>query len=108
MNVMRLVAVTSGHAGYIAGANDGIVTAQGKPSSRKVWLLNATTMEVAQVVTSLSNGHYLFAAVDISKEYLVIVRDYKKEYEPFAWDYVKPANDLTVTEQLELWRSWQT
>ncbi|WIF21954.1 hypothetical protein [Shewanella phage vB_SbaS_Y11] len=38
----------------------------------------------------------------------MMVRDYKREYEPFAWDYVKPANDLTVTEQLALWQSWQS
>lgn len=108
MKKMRLVSVTNGHTGYIAGANDGIVTVQGKPSSRKVWLLNAETMGVEQVVISLSNGHYLFAAIDVSKDYLVIVRDYKREYEPFAWDYVKPANDLTVVEQLALWQAWQT
>ena len=43
-----------------------------------------------------------------NKEYLVMVRDYKKELEPFCWDYVKPADDLTITEQNALWQSWQT
>ena len=93
---------------YIAGSGDGIVTVQGKPASRKIWLLNAQNMAVEQVVTSLQNGHYLFMGLDPDKSYLVMVRDYKKEYEPFVWDYVKPADDLTVAEQQALWQSWQT
>lgn len=95
------------HSGYIAGANDGIVTVQGKPASRKIWLLNAQTMAVEQVVTSLKNGHYLFLGLNPAKEYLVMVRDYKKELEPFAWDYVKPADDLTIDEQQAMWQTWQ-
>lgn len=94
--------------GYIAGTGDGIVTVLGKPGSRKIWLLNAQTMAVEQVITSLKNGHYLFLGLELSKEYLVIVRDYKRELEPFAWDYVKPANDLTIAEQQALWQTWQT
>lgn len=95
------------HSGYIAGSGDGIVTVQGVPSSRKIWLLDASTMTVEQAVTSLSNGHYLFLGLDPNKEYLVIARDYKKEFESFVWDYVKPADDLTITEQESLWQSWQ-
>lgn len=95
------------HSGYIAGSADGIVTVQGKPASRNIWLLNAQTMAVEQVVTSLKNGHYLFLGLDLAKEYLVMVRDYKRELEPFAWDYVTPANDLTITEQQALWATWR-
>lgn len=95
------------HSGYIAGSGDGIVTAQGKPASRKIWLLSVQTMAVEQIITSLKNGHYLFMGLDPTKEYLVMVRDYKRELEPFAWDYVKPANDLTIAEQQALWATWQ-
>lgn len=95
------------HNGYIAGASDGIVTVQGKPASRKIWLLNAHTMATEQVITSLKNGHYMFLGLDPAKRYLVMVRDYKKEFEPFAWDDVPPADDLTVAEQQELWQTWQ-
>lgn len=95
------------HSGYIAGSADGIVTVQGKPASRKIWLLDAQTMAVEQVIASLSNGHYIFMGLDPAKEYLVMARDYKKEFEPFAWDYVKPADDLTVAEQQALWQTWQ-
>jgi len=95
------------HSGYIAGSGDGIVTVQGKPASRKIWLLNAKSMAAEAMQWSLSNGHYLFLGLDANKEYLVMVRDYKRELEPFAWDYVKPANDLTITEQQALWQTWQ-
>lgn len=94
--------------GYIAGSDAGIVTVQGKPASRKIWLLNASTMTVEQTTTSLKNGHYLFMGLDSDKRYLVMARDYKKEYEPFVWDYVAPADDLTIAEQQALWQSWQT
>ncbi|WP_083603579.1 hypothetical protein [Psychrobacter sp. C 20.9] len=95
-------------AGYIAGSGDGIVTVQGKPASRKIWLLNANTMVVEQIVTSLKNGHYLFMGLDPNKKYLVMVRDYKREYEPFVWDYLTPSDDLTIAEQQALRLSWQT
>lgn len=106
MIIGRLLLGTS-RTGYIAGTGDGIVTVLGKPAAREIWLLNARALSVEQVVTSLSNGHYLFMGLEPSKEYLVMVRDYKKEFEPFCWDYVKPADDLNITEQNALWQSWQ-
>lgn len=96
------------NSGYIAGSGDGIVTVAGKPASRKIWLLDAKTMTVEQIITSLSNGHYLFMGLDPAKKYLVMVRDYKKEYEPFVWDDVTAADDLTIVEQQTLQQSWQT
>lgn len=93
--------------GYIAGTGDGIVTVAGKPASRKIWLLNVQTLAVEQVITSLKNGHYIFLGLDPAKKYMVMVRDYKKEYEPFVWDDVTPADDLTIDEQQALWASFQ-
>lgn len=94
--------------GYIAGANDGIVTVQGSPASRNIWLLDAQNMTAIQIITSLGNGHYMFLGLDTTKEYLVMARDFKREFEPFAWDYVKPASDLTIEQQQALWQTWQT
>lgn len=94
--------------GYIAGSGDGIVTAMSSPASRNIYLLDANDMQLLRITTSLKNGHYLFMGLDSTKEYLVMVRDYKKELEPFAWDFVKPANDLTIAEQQALWQTWQT
>lgn len=101
-------ALSLAHSGYIAGSSDGIVTVKGKPASRKIWLLDAASMAVEQIVTSLKNGHYLFMGLDPAREYLVMARDHKKEYEPFVWDYVAPADDLAIDEQQALWQSWQT
>lgn len=105
---IRNIIPTYRHSSYIAGANDGIVTVQGKPASREIWLLDARTMAIEQVITSLNNGHYLFMGLNPTKEYLVMARDYKKEFEPFVWDWVKPADDLTIAAQQVLWKSWQT
>lgn len=95
------------HSGYIAGSGDGIVTVQGKPAQRKIWLLDAQSLAIEKIITSLDNGHYAFFDLDTDREYLVMARDYKKELEPFAWDFVKPANDLTIAEQQALWQTWQ-
>lgn len=97
-----------GNSGYIAGTSEGIVTVASKPASRKIWLFNAQTMALEKTAASLPNGHYIFMNLNPDKEYLVMVRDYKREFEPFAWDYVSPADDLTITEQQALWQSWQT
>lgn len=96
------------HKGYIAGSGDGIVTVQGKPSSRHIYLLDAVTMQLLSRNQSLPNGHYIIKGLDPSKQYLVMVRDYKKEFEPFAWDFVVPAADLTLNEQNVIEQSWQT
>lgn len=98
--------------GYIAGSGDGIVTAGGVPAVRKVCLLNVQTLEWVKVTKSLANGRYLFMGLEPSKKYLVMVRDLpptgsEQGYEPFCWDYVTPATDLTIAEQQQLWDSWQ-
>lgn len=93
--------------GYIAGSGDGIVTALGNPASRKIWLFNAETMVIQQATVSLPSGHYIFIGLDVSKRYLVMVRDYKKELEPSCFDNVKPADDLTIEQQQTMWSSWQ-
>lgn len=94
--------------GYIAGSGDGIVTVAGKPASREILLLNSETLNIERKTTSLKNGHYIFLGLPPENEYMVMLRDNKKEYEPFVWDYVKPADDLLVSEQQALWASWQT
>lgn len=99
--------------GYIAGAADGIVTVKGKPDRRDIYLLNADTLAIVQINASLRNGHYMFTGLDTTKRYLLMVRDFKpngveQRYEPFAYDYLTPADDLTVSEQKALWQSWQT
>lgn len=106
--VNNYASIVLAKSSYIAGGGDGIVTVAGKPASRRVWLLNAQTLAIEAVQWSLSNGHYMFLGLNPDKHYLVIVRDYKKECEPFVWDNVIPADDLTIDEQMALQASWQT
>lgn len=94
--------------GYIAGTGSGIVTVYGQPAKRRIWLLAVETMQVIDAVYSTASGNYLFAALNPDYEYLVLGRDNLKQYEPVAWDFVKPATDKTVVEQIALWKSWQT
>ena len=101
------------HSGYIAGSGDGIVTVQGKPASRKIWLLDAQAVIVEQVVTSLNNGHYMFLGLDPNKKYIMIVRDFEPDGvkwtgEAAIWDYIEPMSDKTLEAQEALWASWQT
>jgi hypothetical protein len=94
--------------GYIAGAVDGIVTVASIAAKRDIVALNVQDLSVVQRSQSLSNGHYLLNGLDPTKQYLIMARDYNKEYEPAVFDYVTPATDLTIAQQQELWQSWQT
>lgn len=91
--------LSSKNLSYIAGTGTGIVTALGKPASRQIFLIDAKTMIVLQSTWSKADGRYIFIHLDANKEYIVMARDYKRKLEPFVWDYVKPANDLTLANQ---------
>lgn len=93
--------------GYIAGSQDGIVTVYGKPSAIWIYLFDAISLEFVRQTMSLNNGHYIIMGLDPTKQYLLVARDHNKKYEPFAYDYITPATDLTVAEQQQLWQSWQ-
>ena len=100
-------------SGYIAGTGDGIVTINGRPARREIWCMDASNYVWLRRAWSLTNGHYLITGLDPNKRYLVMSRDLPpngvdQRYEPFAWDYVEPATDLTLGEQKALWASWQT
>ena len=98
--------------GYIAGSADGIVTINGQPVSRPIYLYEVgsgiSLMTLVARQASLANGHYIFIGLDPNKQYLIMARDHNREYEPVVFDYVTPATDLTIAEQQELWESWQT
>lgn len=106
-----LLSILTAHAkdqqGYIAGTDDGIVTVVSTPTSRAITVLNADTLHYVCTATSTLKGNYLIMGLDPNKRYLIMARDHKREYEPFAWDWVVPATDLTITEQWALWESWQ-
>ena len=80
----------------------------GSPTIRDITVLDAMDLSVVTRSQSFSNGRYLLNGLDPTKQYMVMARDYNKEYEPAVWDYVTPATDLTLQQQQELWQSWQT
>lgn len=97
--------------GYIAGTDDGIVTVNGQPAVRPIYLFDFSDYQPPILVAKIfsdNKGRYLFKNLDTTKQYLVMARDYNREYEPAVWDYVTPATDLTIEQQQELWESWQT
>ena len=106
--ILKNVFFGSSSQGYIAGTADGVVTINGVVAKRDIVVLDAVDLSVVQRSQSFSNGHYLLNGLDATKQYIVMARDYNKEYEPAVWDYVTPATDLTLQQQQELWQSWQT
>ena len=103
-------------SGYIAGTSDGIVTVNGQPAIRPIYLFEFFDYQSPILVSRIfsnSKGRYLFKNLDATKKYMVMCRDFaptasEQRYEPVCWDYVTPATDLTVQQQQELWGSWQT
>lgn len=106
--IINKLLLGTNHIGYIAGSGDGIATVAGEPAARDIVLFDADGLTIVSRMVSLPNGHYLLNGLNPSMQYLVMVRDHTKQYEPFVWDYVKPATDLTIDEQQVMWQSWQT
>lgn len=100
--------VRHGGHGYIAGTADGIVTVGGRPAKRELWLLSLKERRIIRSTWSDRQGRYLIRHLDPKQEYLLMARDYERHYEPFCYDYLKPATDLTTAEQLALWQQWQS
>lgn len=103
---MRIVDVIhlNRHTAYIAGVGNGVVSVGGIPASRKVYALDAKTLNVIKTAVSTDDGQYLIPHLDPTKRYLVMARDYQGEYEPYCYDNVAPATDLTLDEQQALWQ----
>ncbi|WP_165006248.1 hypothetical protein [Neisseria yangbaofengii] len=82
-----------GGKGYIAGEAEGIVTVGGQPASRRVYLFVLPSMECIADTWSKPDGSYRFDRLDSEKEYMMVARDYKKQYEPVSYDFIKPYVD---------------
>lgn len=77
--------------GLIAGRGDGILTVGGEPAERRILLFDRDTFKLVRSVWSNPNGTYLFDRINPDREYLVLAIDHKKQYEPVAYDFVRPA-----------------
>lgn len=78
--------------GFIAGAGNGIVTVDGKPSQKRIVIFERVdSLPILRVTWSHSDGSYLVDNLDKDKTYLVMAFDDKQKYEPVAWDFIKAA-----------------
>ncbi|HGO8485671.1 TPA: hypothetical protein ACLA94_000299 [Neisseria meningitidis] len=76
--------------GLIAGAGRGVVTVEGAPASRRVYLFALPDMVCIDDVWADDNGEYRFAQLDTEKRFLLLARDHTGKYEPVSADNVKP------------------
>jgi hypothetical protein len=95
------------HKGYFAGRDDGIVTVAGQGAVGNLYVFDARTMLLVQRARSLASGHYLVPYLDPTRRYVLMARHPQGHYEPVCYDQLRPANNLTITEQREVWRAWQ-
>lgn len=79
-----------GGRGYIAGEAEGIVTVNGQPASRRIYLFARPKMEIVADTWSKDDGSYRFDHLKEDEEYLMVATDYKKQYEPVSYDFIKP------------------
>lgn len=82
-----------GGRGYIAGQAEGIVTVNGNPASRRIYLFVRPQMVCVADQWSKDDGSYRFDRLNENLEYLMVGTDYKKQYEPVSYDFVKPYVD---------------
>ncbi|UXY76188.1 hypothetical protein OCL44_02610 [Neisseria gonorrhoeae] len=72
------------------GAGGGVVTVEGAPASRRVYLFALPDMVCIDDVWADDNGEYRFSQLDTEKRFLVLARDHTGKYEPVSADNVKP------------------
>lgn len=77
--------------GFIAGRGEGIVTVGGTPAARRILLFERGRFVLVRSIWSKADGTYLFDRLNESMEYMVVAVDHKKQYEPVAYDFVRPA-----------------
>ena len=82
-----------GGRGYIAGQAEGIVTVNGNPASRRIYLFVRPQMVCVADQWSKDDGSYRFDRLNEDLEYLMVGTDYKKQYEPVSYDFIKPYVD---------------
>lgn len=102
--------------GYIAGTGGGIVTVNGQPAIRPIYLFVFFDYQPPILVAKVFSdayGRYLFKNLNPNYKYTAICRDLppsdtEQRYEPYCWDYITPATDLDVHQQQALLESWKT
>ena len=92
------------------GATSRVRTTASSPSQGAVgnlYVFDARTMLLVQRARSLASGHYLVPYLDPTRRYVLMARHPQGHYEPVCYDQLRPANNLSIAEQREVWRAWQ-
>lgn len=76
--------------GFIAGTGKGVVTVDGQPSSRRVYLFDQSSMTCLADMWSNDNGEYRFSNLSGKFRYMVLAIDYTGKYSPASVDNVIP------------------
>lgn len=79
--------------GYFSGEGEGIVTVNGEPASRRILLLDCATLRFVRGTWSNQDGTYRLSHLDPNRQYLMLARDHLGEWEPVAYDLLRPKVD---------------
>ena len=98
--------------GYFAGTAQGVLTAGGERAAREIRLFKvhfsnfakADFLEQVAITHSNEQGNWLFWGIDETAKYLIMARDNKGDYEPFCYNCISPATDLSIKEQIQLFK----
>lgn len=79
--------------GYFAGMGSGIVTVDGVPARRRIYLMDCGTMRFVRGTWSAADGSYRLSHLDPDRLYLLMARDHNGQFEPVAYDFLRPHTD---------------
>lgn len=82
-----------GGSGYFAGESPGLVTVNGRPARRQIFVMDRLSMKIVGGTWSDEDGTWRISHLNQNRKYLIIALDHKQEYEPVAWDWVSPVVD---------------
>ncbi len=76
--------------GYIAGEESGVVSADGVPAVKPIFLFDQDLMLLIRSTFSDENGNYRLSHLDPSRKYVVLSCDETGEFSPVCVDHVTP------------------
>ena len=79
-----------GHGRIGGDLPTGIVTVRDNPARRRVVLLDRNSLKCVATQWSKADGSYGFTHLDENRDFILFALDHLKEYEPPAYDWVRP------------------
>lgn len=79
--------------GSISGEADAVVTVDGTPARRQVFLYERTpnTGKLIRMRWSDGEGRYRFTHLPIENRYMVVAHDHLRQHNAVAMDHIQPA-----------------